>query len=511
VEAWLKEMYEQHRACYVRCAVAGIYALAFFMGALVGGIGCRVEGVPIEKSLIAIGLVELLVLATIPAIDWILRPAKRAMMDWSEGDRSSIDAARRARSASLELTQGVLKAGLRVSLTTIPAIGPLSILLVDHNLDVADYLVLSLGGVLGTLQWGITSYFALDLAMRPIAQETGEVTGDYEERPRVASLTTKLLLGVMASTLLSGIFVGAFVTDPGEGTAGLLKIFAVGAVAASIIGLASVVPILLTVLGPVRALTLGTRWVGVGRFGWRVPVVSTDELGELAGSFNQMAEELGARTEELRASRARIIASSDQTRQKVERDLHDGAQQHLVLLDLKLGLVKKLVSDNHRGVAALEEAEADLERALSELRDLAHGIYPSVLSNDGLHAALGYAASRSPIPVTVDVDGERRFEPELEAAVYFCCLEALQNAGKYAGEGATATVRLSAQGHELMFEVCDDGRGFDPSSVNGSAGLQNMADRVGALGGEVRVESEPGEGTTVAGSIPIGGNAWMLG
>jgi signal transduction histidine kinase len=321
----------------------------------------------------------------------------------------------------------------------------------------------------------------------------------------------KLLLGVLGSTLLTGIFVGAWVTDPGTGATGLLKVYAVGAVGALVLGLSGLALILLTVLGPIRQLRTGTRWVAAGGFGWRVPVVSTDELGELAGSFNRMAEGLGTRTEELRASRARIVASSDETRRKVERDLHDGAQQHLVLLDLKLGLAKKVVADNPRGVAALEEAQADLERALSELRDLAHGIYPSVLTNDGLPAALREAAARSPIPVTVEAEGNSRYRPELEAAVYFCCLEAMQNAGKYAGEAAKANVRLTRQGHELIFEVRDDGRGFDPASANGSAGLQNMSDRIGALGGEVSIESSPGKGTRVVGSVPIGGSAWTPG
>jgi signal transduction histidine kinase len=216
-----------------------------------------------------------------------------------------------------------------------------------------------------------------------------------------------------------------------------------------------------------------------------------------------MAEELGARTEELRASRARLVASSNAARRKVERDLHDGAQQHLVLVDLKLGMAKKLISDNPRGIEAIDEAREDLGRALRDLRDLAHGIYPPTLTNDGLSAALQDAAKRATIPTAVEADGDRRYRPELEAAVYFCCVEALQNAGKYAGERAKATVTVTAGGSRLRFEVSDDGRGFDPGSVNGSAGLQNMADRIGALGGELLVESKPGTGTRVTGSVPL--------
>jgi signal transduction histidine kinase len=506
VDAWLTRRYERYRGSYLRASIWTVYVLGLLTAALAGGMGCRVEGLPLGKTLLAVGTQVLLTLATLPILELMLRPDTRPLLRWASGDRSSTLDAQQARSASLELPRSLFRAGLRVNIVMAATLGPLPILIFDHNLVLLDYLVLAAGGALATTQWLSSSYFALDLAMHPIAQETGKAIGDYRPARQVTPLSTKLLLGIMGSTLLTGIFVGACVTDAGVGATGLLKIYGIGIVGATLIGFASVVLILLTVLGPVRELTTGTRWVATGGFGWRVPVVSTDELGELAGSFNRMAEQLGTRTEELRASRARIVASSDETRRKVERDLHDGAQQHLVLLDLKLGLAKKLVSDDSRGVAALEEAQADLERALSELRDLAHGIYPSVLTNNGLASALEEAATRAPLPVEVEieVEGDRRYRPELEAAIYFCCLEALQNAGKHAGEGARATVRLSPAGFELKFEVQDDGRGFDAASVNGRAGLQNMDDRIGALGGEVRIESEPGEGTVVAGSVPIG-------
>ena len=203
--------------------------------------------------------------------------------------------------------------------------------------------------------------------------------------------------------------------------------------------------------------------------------------------------------------RARIVAASDESRRRVERDLHDGAQQNLVLLNLKLGQIERAAAGNPELKPLIAESRAELERALGELRDLAHGIYPQVLTSDGLAAALSEASANSAIRVTIESNGAGRYPVEIEAAAFFCCLEALQNASKHAGEGASVTVSLSETDGELRFEVADDGIGFDPASVNGSAGLQNMADRIGALGGELAVDSAPGSGTRVSGSVPVTG------
>jgi signal transduction histidine kinase len=253
----------------------------------------------------------------------------------------------------------------------------------------------------------------------------------------------------------------------------------------------------------------------------RVPLVTADDLGELAQSFNEMlaglrereslrehnvalVENLRRHTDELRESRARIVAAADAERRRVERDLHDGAQQHLVLLNLKLSVLRRVVGEDPDAAALVDELRGDLGHALRELRDLAHGIYPALLENEGLPGALRQAVERAGIPASLSCDGASRYRPELEAAVYFCCLEALQNAAKHAGDGARATVRLAERDGALVFEVADDGRGFVNADVSAdSAGLQNMADRIGALGGSVRVESAPGEGTMVTGAIRL--------
>jgi signal transduction histidine kinase len=211
--------------------------------------------------------------------------------------------------------------------------------------------------------------------------------------------------------------------------------------------------------------------------------------------------------EDLRESRRRIVATQDDRAKKLERDIHDGAQQQLVALAVKLGLTERLVgSDPARAASMLRELKGETERALEDLRDLARGIYPPLLADKGLGAALESQARKSTVPVTVETDGIGRYPQEAEAAVYFSCLEALQNVAKYAG-ASSATVRLEQRGGALAFEVSDDGRGFDPDAAERGSGLQGIADRLAALGGEMTVRSTPGRGTTVGGRVPVVGSS----
>ncbi len=209
--------------------------------------------------------------------------------------------------------------------------------------------------------------------------------------------------------------------------------------------------------------------------------------------------------EELRASRSRIVAASDAARRQIERNLHDGAQQHLVALAVNLRLARQLAEqDPDTSKAMLDQLAHDLQEAVQQLRDLAHGIYPPLLMDRGLVEALQAAAGRAALPTDVVAEDLGRFTPDIEAAVYFCCLEALQNAGKHAGEGATATIKVWKEEGALLFEVADNGAGFDPASrPNLGAGFVNMSDRVGAIGGSLQVQSAPGKGTKISGRIPV--------
>jgi signal transduction histidine kinase len=212
--------------------------------------------------------------------------------------------------------------------------------------------------------------------------------------------------------------------------------------------------------------------------------------------------ELVARLEELQASRQRLVTAQDEERRKLERNIHDGAQQQLVALSVKLRLLGSLAKrDPDKAESLAAELQVDSSEALENLRDLARGIYPPLLADKGLAAALGSAARKSPVPVIVESDGIGRHPQDVEAAVYFCCLEALQNIAKYA-EASNALVRLSDGSGSVSFEVIDDGLGFDPASVGYGTGLQGMADRLEALGGSLEVRSQPDHGTTVAGRVP---------
>jgi signal transduction histidine kinase len=211
--------------------------------------------------------------------------------------------------------------------------------------------------------------------------------------------------------------------------------------------------------------------------------------------------------EELRASRQRIVTAQDEERRRLERNIHDGAQQQLVALAVKLRLVESLArKDPVKAEEMAAQAKAESQEALETLRDLARGIYPPLLADKGLTAALESQARKSAIPIEVDADGVGRYPQEAEAAAYFCVLEALQNVAKYA-EASRAVVRLRREDGFLAFTVDDDGKGFDMETTPTGSGLQNMADRVEALGGRLAIDSSPGRGTTVTGRIPVVGES----
>ncbi|CAN5727233.1 hypothetical protein BH18ACT17_BH18ACT17_00030 [soil metagenome] len=207
--------------------------------------------------------------------------------------------------------------------------------------------------------------------------------------------------------------------------------------------------------------------------------------------------------QDLRESRRRLVAAQDEERRKLERNIHDGAQQQLVALQVRQRLVEQLIErDPTKAKEMVGQLQEDTAAARDDLRDLARGIYPPLLADKGLEAALTAQARKSAVPVEVDAHAIERFSQDIEAAVYFSTLEALQNTAKYAG-ASRATVTLSRANGSLAFTVSDDGAGFDPSATGYGTGLQGIADRLGALDGELEVTSSPGSGTTVTGRVPV--------
>jgi len=231
-----------------------------------------------------------------------------------------------------------------------------------------------------------------------------------------------------------------------------------------------------------------------------------DDLAQQAGLVLRnvgLTTELLRRIDELRASRQRLVTAQDEERRRLERNLHDGAQQNLVALKVKLGLVEMLAKrDPERAKATVLELKADADTALETLRDLARGIYPPLLAEKGLVTALESQARKALLPVRVQAEGIQRYSQDVEATVYFCVLEALQNVQKYA-KASQVTVRLLDGDGTLRFDVEDDGEGFDIASAKRGAGLTNMQDRIDAVDGLLAVESEPGHGTRVTASLPV--------
>ncbi len=224
----------------------------------------------------------------------------------------------------------------------------------------------------------------------------------------------------------------------------------------------------------------------------------------LTAELEARLERIAAQANELRASRQRIVAAQDAERRRLERNIHDGAQQHLVALAVKLRLAKGLIrKDPARSRSLLTEIREETGDAIDTLTDLSRGIYPALLEEQGIAAALAAQYTRSSIPVSLSSDGIRRYPIEVEAAVYFCCLEALQNASKYAG-ATSVQIELRAVTAGVEFDVRDDGVGFDPSTTPPGTGLNSMADRLAVLGGDLEIASAPGSGTIVRGRLPVG-------
>jgi signal transduction histidine kinase len=223
----------------------------------------------------------------------------------------------------------------------------------------------------------------------------------------------------------------------------------------------------------------------------------------LGSALEASLAELQQHADALRASRARVVAAADAERRRIERDLHDGAQQHLIGLVVNLKVARELArSDPSAADAILAQLSTEVHAAIEDLRELAHGIYPPLLAEQGLADAVRGAVARTEARGVVRAEGLARYPPVVEATAYFCCVEGVQNAAKHA-PGAHIEVSLWPENGALMFEVRDDGPGFDAETATEGAGMTNMRDRVGALGGTLEIQSQPGGGTCITAALPF--------
>ena len=234
-------------------------------------------------------------------------------------------------------------------------------------------------------------------------------------------------------------------------------------------------------------------------------------FGDAAASYaaqtlesHRLAADTDLLLREVHASRARIAAVADNERRRIERDIHEGAQQRLLSLRIRLNLAGRPGQDPAAATIALRELAGEVDAAIDDVHSLARGTYPYVLTDQGLAAALALVAGDAPVATTVVAGPLPRYAAEIENAVYFCCLEAVQNASKHAGHAAAVRITLAERAGSVYFDVQDDGVGFDPAAVPAGGGLTNLRDRVAAVRGRVTIESAPGRGTRISATVPLG-------
>ncbi len=504
MDAWLNRMYERHGPLYVVLAIGLIGAfISFVIGPIALAGGAHFEGLGLGEYFLALAACWG---ASLLGFGLLLVWAHdlRTLLRWGLLRGREPLGPREAQAAFTGPRKTMIPAGVCAGAVVGP-VAIASLALGSGHTTAIDWSGLAVGALLSVLLAMLGLYASIELALRPIR---AQLSRDGFSVTPAGSLGTNLLVGLLALTFTASCLLGSLrVTRAHDSPSSVLGVYAIAAGITLAFGLILAPFLAASVLGPVRDLIKGTRAVAAGDLDTVVPVTSNDELGELALKFNEMVADLRRKSLDLRASQARIVASADEARRKVERDLHDGAQQRLVLAQLKLGIAAREVGgDARRDRERLAELGGDLAAALSELRDLAHGLYPATLESEGLTGALREAAANAGIPTTVDCDGTGRHPAEVERAVYFCCLEALQNAAKHAGGEAKAIVRVVERNGNVEFEVSDDGHGFESAAATSGIGLQNMSDRIGALAGRVVVNSVPGQGTRVSGTIPSSGD-----
>jgi signal transduction histidine kinase len=370
-------------------------------------------------------------------------------------------------------------------------------------------MLISLIGILAL--FGSVAMFGFQLVMRPVIRDVGRSFDRPPLPPHGTSVRQKLLIALPAITLATVVGAVVMSSDPGvHWSRVLVKLLVLWAMTLVFVAPATIL-LAHSTLHPLDDLLRATERLKTGDYSTRVPELSADEYGALARSFNEAMEGLAERQrlaednerllDEIRASRARIVAASDAERRRIERNIHDGAQQQLVAHALELRMLQEVAgsSQPQQIREMLEAAGKNVETALDELRELARGLHPSVLATDGLPPALRQLATRAPLPVTVNTPPER-FPEAIESTAYFIACEALANIAKYA-RASNAEISIQRKDGRLLVEITDDGIGG--AKQNEGSGLAGLADRVAAVDGTLTVLSPPGHGTTIKADLPL--------
>lgn len=500
-DRWVESVYRRNRSRYHWLLIGGTILGSHFLLAplFVVLLGPLYTGDVAEWPGILLTF-EIGLLAGAPTLFWVVMTHHKTLIRHLRGD-PDVDPVTLWVTSVAELPQGVLQ-GLCGYL--VPLLVASAYVGVGQGLSPIAHIATGLAIVMTTLGAGAFTYLFWDIGLRPVVREIApRLPDDLVLREGGWSLGSKLLFLLVSLSLFNGVSVGAAASNPSLGPDTKLVVTVGTAIVLSATLAGSIVWMIEhSFVSRIDELRRALQsFSGGGRREIRLPPLAGDDLDQVGQAFNEMVQRLNRHDAEMQASRARIVAVTDDERRRMERDLHDGAQQHLALLSLQLSVLERSANEQPELASNVDEMRTSLAHALAEMRDLAHGIYPAALENDGLAAALAEAAERATLPTTLEVDGVGRVSRDIETAVYFCCLEALQNSSKHAGEGANATITLGQQNGRLNFSVADNGVGFSPAADG--HGLHNMRDRIGALGGEVSIESAPGHGVTVRGSVPV--------
>jgi len=506
IDLWLERLY---RRLGWRIAVVN-QLFSWLSGLVLGTAGVlicvRIYRLSADEALTYAAYVFGLCLVDMSVGTFVVYRLARPLSTWLEGGRDPATVAVAWRKA-LSLPSDTVRWNVGIFVVTAPAaillglsaVVPVSL---DDALAILFLLLLALIAAIGG------GLFTGQLAMRPVVRDIADSVDRPLSLAGGISVRRKLLLAV--PSLLAVTAGGAIAASlaPGSQAGDALGEMVFGVALA--LGLAGPIAVWLaySTLEPLDDLMRATERLKQGDLTARVPALSADEHGALARSFNEamerlqrFAEENERLLEEARASRGRIVSAGDAERRRVERNLHDGAQQRLVAVALQLQLLEESADSNPGLREMAGNASDELRTALDDLRELARGLHPQVLSTGGLGPALEQLAERAPVPVKVSAPPDRYPDP-IESTAYFVASEALANVAKYA-QAKRAEVSAERRNGNLVLAITDDGvGGADAASGSGLTGLD---DRVAALDGRLRVESPAGEGTTVTVELPLDG------